>query len=93
MSDPDLLRTMVVAYADVLDGELEDSGATVQMMHYPHELLKLLGDTSSMDKSLRKSEGTLKSFGRGVARWGTAQGARALALAFSLAAPFVIVSR
>ena len=26
MSDPDLLRTMVVAYGDVLDGELEPTG-------------------------------------------------------------------
>jgi len=35
-------------------------------------MLKLLGDTSSMDKSLRKSEGRMKSFGRSVGRWGTA---------------------
>lgn len=35
-------------------------------------MLKLLGDTSSMDKSLRKSEGRMKSFGRTVTRWGTA---------------------
>lgn len=35
-------------------------------------MLRLLGDTTSMDRSLRKSEGTLKSFGRSVARWGTA---------------------
>lgn len=35
-------------------------------------MLKLLGDTSSLDKSLRKSEGRMKSFGRSVQRWGTA---------------------
>jgi CheY-like chemotaxis protein len=30
--------------ADHIRETLEDSGATVQMLHYPHELLRLLGD-------------------------------------------------
>ncbi|MFO1131683.1 MAG: ATP-binding protein [Hyphomicrobiales bacterium] len=33
--------------ADHIRETLEDSGAAVQMMHYPHELLGLLGDTDA----------------------------------------------
>lgn len=34
--------------ADHIRETLEDSGATVRMMHYPHELLKLLGDADAV---------------------------------------------
>ena len=35
-------------------------------------MLKLLGDTSSIDKSLRKTEGRLKGLGRSALSWGKA---------------------
>ena len=35
-------------------------------------MLKLLGDTSSIDKSLRKTEGRLKGMGRSALSWGKA---------------------
>ena len=34
--------------ADHIRETLEDSGASVQIMHYPHELLSLLGDTEAV---------------------------------------------
>ncbi len=34
--------------ADHIRETLEDSGASVQMMHYPHELLRLLGDADAI---------------------------------------------
>lgn len=34
--------------ADHIRETLEDSGATVRMIHHPHELLKLLGDTDAV---------------------------------------------
>ena len=34
--------------ADHIRETLEDSGAAVRMMHYPHELLKLLGETDAV---------------------------------------------